>query len=169
MNFALARHRMVTDQLERRGITDFRVLEAMDTVPREEFVPASLLDKAYDDWFSTKGEILYLSNIALSQEVFPRTFAKVDYISPSAEFSIRELIDPSEHSRTYAGKYRGPHRQIRFIPKEFLPLQGDIGVFGKTVLITSVKKEYFTVKIESEEIAHVFRMLYEALWRMSAE
>lgn len=40
---------MVTEQLERRGITDFRVLEAMDTVPREEFVPESLLHKAYDD------------------------------------------------------------------------------------------------------------------------
>jgi protein-L-isoaspartate(D-aspartate) O-methyltransferase len=49
MNFAFARHRMVTDQLERRGITDDRVLEAMDTVPREEFVPQPLLDKAYVD------------------------------------------------------------------------------------------------------------------------
>jgi protein-L-isoaspartate(D-aspartate) O-methyltransferase len=49
MNFALARHNMVTEQLERRGITDFRVLEAMDTVPREEFIPESLVHKAYDD------------------------------------------------------------------------------------------------------------------------
>jgi protein-L-isoaspartate(D-aspartate) O-methyltransferase len=49
MNFALARHNMVTEQLVRRGITDLRVLEAMDTVPREEFVPESLVDKAYDD------------------------------------------------------------------------------------------------------------------------
>ncbi len=49
MNFNLARHKMVTEQLERRGITDFRVLEAMDTVPREEFVSESLVHKAYDD------------------------------------------------------------------------------------------------------------------------
>ncbi len=49
MNFALARHKMVTEQLERRGITDLRVLEAMDTVPREEFVPESLVHNAYDD------------------------------------------------------------------------------------------------------------------------
>jgi protein-L-isoaspartate(D-aspartate) O-methyltransferase len=49
MNFDLARHKMVTEQLLARGISDRRVLEAMERVPREEFVPASLVHKAYDD------------------------------------------------------------------------------------------------------------------------
>ncbi len=49
MNFDLARHKMVTEQLVRRGISDSRVLEAIGSVPREEFVPASLQYKAYDD------------------------------------------------------------------------------------------------------------------------
>jgi protein-L-isoaspartate(D-aspartate) O-methyltransferase len=49
MNFELARHNMVVNQLERRGIHDPRVLEAMEWVPREEFVPPELLDLAYDD------------------------------------------------------------------------------------------------------------------------
>ena len=49
MNFDLARHNMVVEQLERRGIHDPRVLEAMDWVPRHEFVPPDLLDLAYDD------------------------------------------------------------------------------------------------------------------------
>jgi protein-L-isoaspartate(D-aspartate) O-methyltransferase len=49
MNFALARHNMVVEQLERRGIRDPRVLEAMEWVPREEFVPPELVDIAYDD------------------------------------------------------------------------------------------------------------------------
>jgi protein-L-isoaspartate(D-aspartate) O-methyltransferase len=49
MNFDLARHKMVTEQLERRGIHDPRVLEAMDWVPREEFLPPALIDMAYDD------------------------------------------------------------------------------------------------------------------------
>jgi protein-L-isoaspartate(D-aspartate) O-methyltransferase len=49
MNFDLARHRMVTEQLVRRGIHDPRVLEAMGRVPREEFVPPALEYKAYDD------------------------------------------------------------------------------------------------------------------------
>lgn len=49
MNFDLLRHKMVTEQLMRRGINDPRVLEAMERVPREEFVPESLRHKAYDD------------------------------------------------------------------------------------------------------------------------
>lgn len=49
MNFADARQRMVRHQLDRRGIHDPRVLEAMSWVPREEFVPPELLDLAYED------------------------------------------------------------------------------------------------------------------------
>jgi protein-L-isoaspartate(D-aspartate) O-methyltransferase len=40
---------MVTDQLERRGIRDRRVLEAMASVPRERFVPGVPTSLAYDD------------------------------------------------------------------------------------------------------------------------
>ena len=43
------RSRMVEQQLRRRGISDERVLAAMARVPREEFVPAQLRDRAYDD------------------------------------------------------------------------------------------------------------------------
>lgn len=49
MNFEDTRHRMVVHQLDRRGIHDPRVLEAMSWVPREEFVPPELLDLAYED------------------------------------------------------------------------------------------------------------------------
>jgi protein-L-isoaspartate(D-aspartate) O-methyltransferase len=40
---------MVERQLRRRGISDERVLAAMEQVPREAFVPAPLADRAYDD------------------------------------------------------------------------------------------------------------------------
>ena len=43
------RERMVDTQIARRGIRDPWVLHAMRTVPREAFVPASLVDSAYDD------------------------------------------------------------------------------------------------------------------------
>lgn len=49
MKFDVARHSMVVEQLERRGITDPRVLEAMDWVPRHEFVPADAMGEAYED------------------------------------------------------------------------------------------------------------------------
>jgi protein-L-isoaspartate(D-aspartate) O-methyltransferase len=49
MNFDLARHNMVVEQLEERGIRDPRVCEAMEWVPRHEFVPQKLLELAYHD------------------------------------------------------------------------------------------------------------------------
>lgn len=48
-DYAEARELMVERQLRRRGISDERVLEAMERVPRELFVPESVRDLAYED------------------------------------------------------------------------------------------------------------------------
>ena len=48
-DFALQRHRMVEEQLRGRGITDERVLAAMEKVPRHRFVPLSQQPAAYTD------------------------------------------------------------------------------------------------------------------------
>jgi len=40
---------MVEDQIRRRGIIDQRVLDAMLTVPREQFIPENVRAAAYDD------------------------------------------------------------------------------------------------------------------------
>jgi protein-L-isoaspartate(D-aspartate) O-methyltransferase len=44
-----ARHRMVEEQLRGRDITNTRVLEAMDRIPRHRFAPEHLRDLAYAD------------------------------------------------------------------------------------------------------------------------
>jgi len=46
---ATARERMVREQIEARGVSSPRVLDAMRTVPRHEFVPKDLADSAYND------------------------------------------------------------------------------------------------------------------------
>jgi protein-L-isoaspartate(D-aspartate) O-methyltransferase len=48
-NYERARRMMVIRQLERRGISDKRVLRAMGEVPRHEFVPSEARRTAYDD------------------------------------------------------------------------------------------------------------------------
>jgi protein-L-isoaspartate(D-aspartate) O-methyltransferase len=48
-NFAAERFQMVRTQLADRGIADVRVLEAMRAVPRHEFIPDPLRDRAYED------------------------------------------------------------------------------------------------------------------------
>ena len=127
------------------------------------------LDRAYDDSFIVKGEMLFMSNMDLVHDVFARTLQKFEYVSFSPEFKTRELADDSETTRTYARKVRGPYRQVRMMPKQFSPFNTDIGVFGNNTLITSGKKEYFTVRIESKEIADAFRAMFEAMWQISRE
>jgi len=53
---SMKRHEMVRGQLEEAGVKETAVLEAMKIVPREEFLPESLQDKAYE------GEALYMDN-----------------------------------------------------------------------------------------------------------
>ena len=48
-NFEAERRRMVAQQIERRGICDRRLLEAMRAVPRHEFVPTAVKTRAYND------------------------------------------------------------------------------------------------------------------------
>ncbi len=48
-DFAALRARMVAEQLERRGIAETRVLEAMGTVPREAFTDVGDRRRAYED------------------------------------------------------------------------------------------------------------------------
>ena len=67
-----ARARMVLEQLERRGIKDPRVLNAMRTVARHRFLPAELHDHAYDDGPLPIGDSQTISQpymVALMSEV----------------------------------------------------------------------------------------------------
>ena len=49
-DYLKARERMVRDQLLTRGISDQRVIEAMQTVPRHFFVEDALRAQAYGDF-----------------------------------------------------------------------------------------------------------------------
>lgn len=49
LNYRLSREEMVLTQLERRGIQDQRVLDAMRKVKRHYFVEPAFRDRAYDD------------------------------------------------------------------------------------------------------------------------
>lgn len=160
----------------------FRLEEIREVVPRLEslfskregqprvsvYEGKETLDRAYDESLLVKGEVLFMSTLELSADVFPRTFRKYSYVSFSPEFRVRELVPDTAHSHAHAVRVRGPYYGVRFISKDFLPFEADIGIFGERVLITSVKGEYFTASIESKEINHAFRVLFEALWRVSS-
>lgn len=158
--------------------TELRLKELQETVPILEtmfrkkrdkprikiFEGKDELDRAYDDLFIIKGEALFMSTNKLSMEAFPRSYEKQGLIARSSEFRIREILDESQESLEYANKVSGEYHEVRFIPKKLLPFDVDIGIFGNHTLITSVKNEYFTIDIESKEIAKAFRVIFEMMW-----
>lgn len=126
------------------------------------------LDRAYDDAFLVKGEMLFMSNMDLVHDIFARTLTKFDY-AMGPDFRSREIIDDGEQARAYAKRVQAEYRKLRFMPKAFQPFATDIGIYGNAVVITSGKKEYFSVKIESKEIADAFRAMFEAMWQISSD
>ena len=50
------------------------------------------LDRAYDESFLVKGEVLFLSNISLVLDVFQRTVTKQSYINYGPAYRIREVL-----------------------------------------------------------------------------
>ncbi len=162
---------------------ELRVKQLQDVIPQFEammhrsddrprvkiYEGKEALDRAYDDSFIVKGEILFMSNMDILQDVFARTLQKFDYSTLSPEFSSREIIVDTEGARKYASRVAGPYRKVRFMPKEFSPFSTDIGIFGNNAIITNVKQEFFSVRIESKEIADAFRAMFEAMWQMSTD
>lgn len=49
MNFDILRKNMVSNQIIARGITNQKVIEVLNFIPREKFVPQDQIDYAYDD------------------------------------------------------------------------------------------------------------------------
>ena len=60
-DYTIARRRMVERQIEARGVSDPRVLEAMRKVPRHKFVDQGLVEQAYSDYPLPIGERQTLS------------------------------------------------------------------------------------------------------------
>jgi protein-L-isoaspartate(D-aspartate) O-methyltransferase len=56
LDFAMARKRMVDEQIASRGIKDLHVLHAMSKVPRHRFVEEALQGQAYNDYPLPIGE-----------------------------------------------------------------------------------------------------------------
>ncbi|MBI5457550.1 helix-turn-helix domain-containing protein [Candidatus Kaiserbacteria bacterium] len=162
---------------------ELRVKQLQDVIPQFEammhrsddrprvkiYEGKEALDRAYDDSFVIKGEQLFMSNMDIVHDVFPRTLQKIDYATLSPAYRVRELLADGATSRKYAARVSGAYRQTRFIPAAFSPFATDIGIFGNNTIITSGKKEFFSVRIESEEVTSAFRMMFEAMWQISGD
>ena len=78
------RERMVSRQIENRGISDISTLDAIRKVPRHDFVPPNLVDRAYDD-----GPLPIGFGQTISQPYIVAFMTAV--IDPKPEFKVLEI------------------------------------------------------------------------------
>ena len=80
MDFAMARRQMVDCQVRPNDVTDQRLQAAMETIPREVFLPEHLRDQAY-----VEREIAYAPGRTL---LMPRDFAKLAAVATPQETDL---------------------------------------------------------------------------------
>ena len=96
-DWAEARAQMVADQLERRGVRDTLVLEAMRRVPRHLFVPPERRASAYDDCALPIGQGQTISQpymvAIMSEALGPLTGARVLEIGTGSGYQAAILAE----------------------------------------------------------------------------
>ena len=96
-NFGVQRDRMVKEQIVARGITDSRVIAAMQKVPREKFVPARWRSASYDDQPLPIGDDQTISQpyvVALmTEQLKPKTTDRVLEIGTGSGYQAAILAE----------------------------------------------------------------------------
>jgi len=105
-----ARRTMVERQITRRGVADERVLEAMATVPRHEFIPKYCRSEAYDD---NPLPIGYGQTISQPYIVASMT----EYLRPDASKSVLEIGTGSGYQTAILAEVFGQVETVEYVPE----------------------------------------------------
>src|SRR5213594_1610202 len=102
--YAAERARMVREQIERRGVSDPRVLRAMESVPRHLFVPEAFRASAHDDGPLPIGEGQTISQpyivAFMSEAIRPRPTDRVLEIGTGSGYQTAVLSRLVQHVDT---------------------------------------------------------------------
>lgn len=82
--------------------------------------------------------------------------------------NIRGILNDSEASRGYKEKSKQLLREIHLVPKEKMDIVPEVYIYDDTISIFSIK-ERLGVSIESKDIAHAFKKLYDLAWERAEE
>ncbi|MCL2330172.1 MAG: protein-L-isoaspartate(D-aspartate) O-methyltransferase [Phycisphaerae bacterium] len=102
---ALQRRRMVDEQVRRRGISDPRVLAAMEEIPRERFLPADVAREAFADaavhigWEQTISQPYMVA--AMTAQLGPQPYHRVLEIGTGSGYQTAILARLAGAGRVY--------------------------------------------------------------------
>jgi len=115
-----------------------------------------------------KNECLWLGNVSLLLEAFPEVMREYQRtLNMLGRYKIRELIFGGDKSKEWVEKMQkskiAGHKIKYFDDGGFCGLTDQL-IIGNKVIFFSIRKELFTLILESEEIAKTQRFLFENMW-----
>lgn len=108
--YAMLRERMVGTQIQRRGVEDRSVIDAMRTVPRHLFVPERYLDEAYTD-----GPVSIGHGQTISQPYIVASMT--EYLKPTSGSRVLEIGTGCGYQTAVLAEIVREVYTIEFIPE----------------------------------------------------
>jgi sugar-specific transcriptional regulator TrmB len=121
--------------------------------------------QAYEDTLTSSETIRAFANVESMHKTLPNFFP--EYYQRRAiekKISIRAIMPDNEASKDRASKDASEKRESALVSKEDYDFSPEVNIYDNKLLIVSWQEE-MAVLIESEEIAELFKKMYELSWK----
>ncbi len=124
------------------------------------------LKRMYVDSLTSKTEILCLSSVEDLLDLFGTSY-DIWYVKKrlAAKIPLRYLAKDTQLERKEAKKNKKFLRESRHLPAKFFDISNEINIYDGKVSIITLKNEKIGVLIQSKEIYHSMKVMFELLWK----
>ncbi len=127
------------------------------------------LKRMYIDSLTSKTEILCLSSVEDLWDLFGKAYDQW-YVTKRMKrhIPVRYLAKDTVLERHEAKKDKKYLRQSRHLPADVFDISNEINIYDGKVSIITLKNEKIGILIQSQEIYHSMKAMFEALWRTAS-
>lgn len=133
------------------------------------------VEKIYEEILKleSKSEVLWFGCQQDLFEEFYRIYKALEYRDVDEDSAgIRLLMNSTRMDKEYAKNVNDDEDtykivKARVLPKDLLFINTNNIIIGNRLVVFSVKRDYFVVIIESDDVANTYRTLFETAWRQS--
>lgn len=124
------------------------------------------LKRMYNDSLTSKTEILCLSSIEDLWDIFGKKYDQW-YVEKriKRKIPLRYIAKDTAHEYEEAKKDKKYLRHSRHLPAKLFDISNEINIYDEKVSIITLKNEKVGVLIQSQEIYHSMKVMFEALWK----
>lgn len=124
------------------------------------------LKRMYVDSLNSKTEILCLSSVEDLWDLFGKQYDNW-YVKKRTKrkIPVRYLAKDTALERQETKKDKRYLRESRHLPAKIFDISNEINIYDGKVSIITLKNEKIGVLIQSQEIYHSMKVMFEALWR----